>query len=67
MPAHFNELLIALHTVGTAWCKSERASERAWGAHLLEDWRSLSLMADQPPHAAVEGLTDRLLDGTPAR
>jgi hypothetical protein len=49
MPAHFNELLIALHTVGNAWLKSQRASERAWAQHLLEDWRSLSLMAEAQP------------------
>jgi hypothetical protein len=51
---HFNELLMLLHAVGLELCQRERASERAWGRHLLEDWRSLELLAQSKDEGQVE-------------
>jgi hypothetical protein len=36
-----------LHGVGLELQRSSRAADQAWGRHLLEDWRSLELLADR--------------------
>jgi len=55
MPAHFNQLLMCLYLVGHEMQTSGSALRRQWGKHLLEDWRSLELLAqklaDEPPPA----------------
>jgi hypothetical protein len=40
-------MLHLMSEVGTWLAESDQASRRVWGAHLLEDWRSLELMADR--------------------
>jgi hypothetical protein len=37
-------LLVLLHEVGTQLTESSNPLKRRWGAHLLEDWRSLELL-----------------------
>lgn len=53
---HFNDLLLLLHAVGLELEKSSKVSEQVWGKHLLEDWRSLELLAQgaQPEPVAAE-------------
>jgi hypothetical protein len=68
---HFNELLMLLHGVGLELLQSTRASERAWGRHLLEDWRSLELLAQskdevEPPSESV-ALPDQIVVGQELR
>jgi hypothetical protein len=67
---HFNELLLLLHAVGLELEKSERASEQVWGRHLLEDWRSLELLAQsrdtEPPSESV-ALPDLIVVGQELR
>jgi len=43
VPAHCNELLLYLKQVGTDLASSEQITERVWGLHLLEDWKTLLL------------------------
>jgi hypothetical protein len=45
-PVYLDELLRHLHQVGTLLAQSSRASDRTWGRHLLEDWRSLELLGE---------------------
>jgi hypothetical protein len=51
---HFNDLLLLLHAVGLELEKSERVSEQVWGRHLLEDWRSLEILAQSRDTGEVE-------------
>ena len=44
---HINELLLYLQRVGSELSASESVHKAAWGKHLLEDWKSLSLIADK--------------------
>lgn len=42
-----DQLLLSLHAVGTKLSEADGANHRAWGRHLLEDWRSLELIAEK--------------------
>ena len=44
---NFRILLRLMYMVGTAFSQSKLATRRSWGKHLLEDWRSLDLIADK--------------------
>ena len=44
-------LVQLLQTVGGELAASDKALERAWGRHLLEDWRSLELLAQRREQA----------------
>jgi hypothetical protein len=41
----FEKLLYLLHKIGTDWAESGSASQQVWGRHLVEDWRTLELLA----------------------
>lgn len=62
--AQIDLLLDLMHSVGTRLSESDSANQQAWGRHLLEDWRTLELLADK---LAEQSQHDRLLDGTVAR
>ena len=47
MPAHCNELLLYLKQVGSELAGSEQITERVWGLHLLEDWKTLRLWSER--------------------
>lgn len=49
-------LLDSMYTVGHALAQSEVAMQRAWGKHLLEDWRSLDLLRQKLADEPVEQL-----------
>jgi hypothetical protein len=40
-------LLREMHAAGIELKDSSKALERAWGRHLLEDWRSLELLGER--------------------
>jgi hypothetical protein len=41
----FDELLTMLHAYGCELSASGEVLHKQWGLHLLEDWRSLELLA----------------------
>ena len=43
----FNLMLAGMHSVGVALSENEGAFYRHWGLHLLEDWKSLELLAQK--------------------
>jgi len=45
--ASFDLLLASMHAVGTELSESQNQMRKHWGLHLLEDWRSLELLADK--------------------
>lgn len=44
-----------MHRYGTRWSEAGLPLAQVWGHHLLEDWKSLSLLADK----IAEKLDDR--------
>jgi len=53
-PAHLNELLLFQKQVGEVLARSRDVQERVWGLHLLEDWKTLSLLAQRDPETEFE-------------
>jgi hypothetical protein len=61
-------MLRLMHSVGTRLSESGGANHQAWGHHLLEDWRTLDLLATKLAEQTLrEGISDRLMDGSVAR
>jgi hypothetical protein len=46
-PPYLSDLLVVLHATAVAWQRSERVLWRSWAHHLMEDWRSLELLAER--------------------
>ena len=47
VPAHGHELLLLLREVGSELAGSAQVTERVWGLHLLEDWKTLRIWAER--------------------
>ena len=47
LAGHFDQLLVRLFVVGMKLQEKEGAYYKAWGRHLVEDWRSLELMGQR--------------------
>jgi hypothetical protein len=45
VPVALDRLLVEMHAAAYRLVDSKLESERVWGKHLLEDWRSLELLA----------------------
>ena len=54
----FEQMLVLLHEVGTRLAQEGGAYHRAWGRHLLEDWRALELIAQRFTPTEGSGLAD---------
>ena len=49
------ELLIVLHDAASRMAQDPNPLIANWGRHLLEDWRSLELLAEKQRSALVSG------------
>jgi hypothetical protein len=65
-------LLKLLHSVGSQLAEAEGAYHRAWGRHLLEDWRGLELLTDKLRTTGLDEVeevpaTESLVEETPVQ
>jgi hypothetical protein len=61
------KLLSMMWTFADRLTRSDKASERTWGKHLLDDWRSLELLVQGLDEVEEVPATESLVEETPVQ